>query len=122
MVKQGKTGKRDASIIVHEMNRLSALTKVLQQQSKGIVSKRSLATRSRQSSGGGGHNHHHQQGPYDLPHHPTYHEKAYLFNIKPNEYKREGWEIITWMTYLVAGGIFVAALSTKDFDEFSVSS
>jgi hypothetical protein len=30
--------------------------------------------------------------PYDLPHHPTYPEKAFFLGVNPATYKLEGWE------------------------------
>lgn len=60
-------------------------------------------------------------GPYDVPHHPTYPDKAYLFGINPNEkYKYEGWEGITAFTYIIVTGMILYSAFTQPVDSFKV--
>lgn len=67
------------------------------------------------------HGHHTPPGPYDVPHHPTQPNEAYLFGINPNEkYKYEGFEFITISTYLICFGILFFGAMTKDHNSFKV--
>lgn len=73
----------------------------------------------------GGHGHgaaHAPAGPYDVPHHQQQTEEAWIFGINPNEeYKSEGWEGITFFTYLSAFSILFFGAMTKDHNSFKVS-
>jgi len=72
----------------------------------------------------GGHGHgaaHAPAGPYDVPHHHHQTEEAWLFGINPHEeYKWEGWEGITFFTYLGAFSILFFGAMTKDHNSFKV--
>ena len=90
---------------------------------------RRIATRSFNTSsrrlGGGGHHHdahaHKPLGPYEVPHHATYPNEAYLFGINPNvKYQSEGWEWVTLATYIIGAGIMIAGATTKELDSFKV--
>lgn len=63
---------------------------------------------------------HSTNDPYALPHHDAYPKEAFVFGIDPSKpYKREGWEIITAVTYVVCFVLMVGASSNTD--DFTVS-
>lgn len=67
------------------------------------------------------HSHHAPAGPYDVPHHPSQPNEAYLFGINPNEkYQSQGFEFITISTYLICFGILFFGAMTKDHNSFKV--
>jgi hypothetical protein len=66
----------------------------------------------------GGHGHGKPAGPYDPPHHDAYPSEAYPFGITPGA-PREGWEYVTFATYLSCTAILVFGISSKQ-DDFKV--
>mmetsp|Transcript_33808 Transcript_33808/g.49083 ORF Transcript_33808/g.49083 Transcript_33808/m.49083 type:complete len:176 (+) Transcript_33808:726-1253(+) len=57
-------------------------------------------------------------GPYDLKHHATYPKEAYFLGINPKEYKSEGFEVITIVTYILMFGILALTFTVKESDSF----
>jgi hypothetical protein len=82
---------------------------------------------SRNVRGGHGHDHHAHEhhaplGPYEVPHHATYPNQAFLFGIDPSKpYQSEGWEVLTFATYFLTFGIIFGTAAAKDLDSFKVS-
>lgn len=89
------------------------------------IASRSFTSSSRRLGGGGHHDaaHHNKPlGPYEVPHHATYPNEAYLFGINPNaKYQSEGWEWVTLLTYIFGAGIMIAGATSKELDSFKVS-
>ncbi len=55
--------------------------------------------------------------PYDLPKQQTYPDQAYPFGLTPN-YKTEGWEVITWVTYAACTLLLVVGVGSQNNDTF----
>lgn len=93
-------------------------------KSAAFGGKRGVQASSKRLGGHGHVNHapHKPLAPYELPHHSTYPTQQYLFGIDPSvPYKAEGWEHITWATYIIMFGlIFSANWDMKKDDTFMV--
>lgn len=101
-------------------------TRLMREVAKATIfrGKRSLQV-SNKRLGGHSHGEHAPQkplGPYELPHHSTYPSQQHLFGIDPSvPYKYEGWEHITWATYIIMFGLFISAnWDMKKDDTFKV--
>jgi hypothetical protein len=100
--------------------RISVLTSSLKNQAN-----RYFHNSSKQLGGHGhGHGHgapHAPKEPYAPTHHQTYPEQAHLFGIDPAVgYQKEGWEWITYLTYIACFGIMAVAWSSTPYNQFSV--
>jgi hypothetical protein len=102
-------------------SRLLQTLRIAKVNASSSVVKRNLGA----AGHGHGHDQHHHQhkpaGPYDVPHHPSQPDEAYLFGINPNKpYEYEGFEFITIGTYLICFGILFFGSMTKDHNSFKV--
>jgi len=66
----------------------------------------------------GGHGPKKASTPYDAPAGPGYGETAYPFGLGPN-YKSEGFEAITIITYVACFGYVAFGLASKEDDSFN---
>ena len=66
----------------------------------------------------GGHGPKKAATPYDVPAGPGYGETAYPFGLGPN-YKSEGFEVITIITYVACFGHVAFGLASKEDDSFN---
>ena len=74
---------------------------------------------SRNLSNSGAHSHHGDTGPYAVKHNHPYPDEAYMFGRKPGT-PLEGWEYITWGTYILAFLICVVGANTRDDETLKV--
>jgi len=69
----------------------------------------------------GGHGHHDAHkppAPYDLPHSAPYPSEAHPFGLVPGA-PAEGWELITYSTYLACFLLLTVGMSSKENDSFT---
>ena len=61
-------------------------------------------------------------GPYAVPHHNTYPDKAYPFGVDPATYQNQGFEHFTVLIYTLCFGICAVGFAVKKDSGFKVQS